>query len=243
MAKVLLWDIETSPLEARTFGLRADYIHYTNIVKDWFIICGAWKWLSDNTIYSTRCADIGDDRKCVSALRHAVNEADIIVHHNGDKFDIKKLNARVIYHNLPPMKKPAMVDTLKAARKEFAFTSNRLDYIGKHLLDEGKIETSNLWNRVMDRDPGSIDEMVKYNKQDVLLLEKVYLKLRPHMSVHPNMALFADLDRDSCPRCSGRLYKDGWKYTHGGRYQQYECADCGHKPKGRKQMNNTLVVS
>lgn len=241
--KILLWDIETAPLEARTFSLRTDFIPHGNIVKDWFIICGAWKWLGENAIYSTRCADVGDDYKCVAALRRAVDEADVIVHHNGDKFDIKKLNARVICHGMRPFKRPAMVDTLKAARKEFAFTSNRLDYLGKHLLSEGKIETSNLWNRVMDREAGSIDEMLVYCRQDVLLLEKVYLKMRPFMSAHPNMTIAKDLDRDSCPRCGGSLMRDGWRYTNNGRYQQYECGSCGHKPRGRKQMNNTLQTT
>jgi len=241
--KVLLLDIETAPIEVRTFGLKSDhYIPYQNIINDWFMLCACWKWEDEPATYAARCDAIGDDRRCTSAIRDTINQADVVVHHNGDKFDLRKINARVIFHDLKPMAKPVSVDTLKIARKEFGFTSSRLDYLGKHLLGEGKIETHNLWNRVMDGEAGALDEMVRYCRQDVLLLEKVYQKLKPYATTHPNANLWAELD-NCCPRCrSTDTHSNGWRYTKSGRYQRKQCRTCGHWFRGKKKMNNPIQV-
>ncbi len=42
----------------------------------------------------------------------------------------------------------------------------------------------------MNKDPAAWKVMEKYNKQDVLLLEKVYDRLLPWIKSHPNHHLF-----------------------------------------------------
>lgn len=243
--RVLFWDLENSHTIAAIFGLKSDQmISHENILQDMFMFCGAYKWLGDNKVYTLfltpKELKAQDDRRIVRELCHIVNSADIIVAHNGDAFDIKKLRGRAIYHKLPPFKKPVSVDTLKVARREFGFISNRLDYLGKYLLDEGKIHTSNkLWLDCLKGDHSALKKMVDYNLQDVVLLEKIYLLMRPWHETHPNLNTITG-NEIGCKACaSTAVTKDGTKSKGGNRFQQYKCKDCGHCFYGSKAIKKS----
>ena len=124
-------------------------------------------------------------------------------------------------------------DAVKAARKHFMFTSNKLDYLAQFLGVGRKMDTpKGLWKRALLGDGQAITKMVQYCKRDVGILEKVYLKLRPHITGHPNLAL---LNQDDpyfrCPNCnSTHVIKRGFKNTRTRRYRQYQCLDCGAYP-------------
>lgn len=198
IAKIILFDTETAPLVAATFSLYPESIGHNAILQDWFMICASWKLLGEDKVESTSINKKGQDKEVVKKLRDVLASADIVVAHNAKKFDIKKLNARLIYHELDPLPSIQVVDTLLEARKIAQFTSNRLDYLGKHLLGEGKIETSNgLWLKVLEGDMMAVEEMTKYCEGDVLLLEKIYLRLRPYMKTHPVVIVA----RHNCPKC------------------------------------------
>lgn len=230
--RIILFDIETSLIVATTFSLRPDSIPHDGIIQDWSILCGAWKELGSQEVHAVQVKKVGDDKQVVKQLRDVLVNADIIVAHNGAKFDIKKLNARLIYHKLPPLPVIPMVDTLKEVRKIAAFTSNRLDYLGKHLLGEGKLHTdSGLWMKVLQGDKQAIVDMVEYNKVDVLLLEKVYLYLRPYMKNHPHVGvILGDKKDESCSNCGGTQFKKrGKRLTATGVLkQEHQCKTCGH---------------
>lgn len=230
--KILLWDIETSLIVGTFFQLKNDYLPHNGILQDWNIYCGCWKWLDKDKIYSTRVGkDVTNDREVCEILREVVAEADIVVHHNGDSFDIKKLNSRLIFHGLTPLPPKATVDTKKEAKKIAYFTSNRLDYLDKHLGGPGKIHTEpDLWMDVLRGDMDALDSMVEYNKGDILALERVYLKLRNYLPTHPHVGVMKGEDRKtSCPKCGGNhLVKDGVRITASGiRQQALKCNDCG----------------
>lgn len=271
--KALLWDIESSLMSTSTFSLWPKYIPYDAIIHDWHIICGAWKWLGKPRVYADAIsADeysealrefythqmsdskeappksiLNIDKEVTQKLRDVVAEADIVIHHNGDKFDLKKLNARCVYHGIEPFPKPKTVDTLKVAKREFAFTSNRLDYIGEYLGVGGKIHNEgNLWQKLINGSARqkelALRKMLKYNKRDVTLLEDVYLKMRPYIKNHPNMNLYTDSLDIVCPNCSGsNLQKRGYHVTLRGKYQRYQCTDCGAWTKGGKSVEMSEI--
>lgn len=237
--KIILYDLETLPMVTATFSLYPDSINHDNIISDWSIISVCWKELGKPTIYSSSILDdkqafkedVNNDLVVVARLRTIFQDADIIIGHNSKKFDTKKLNARLIYHGLDPLPSGLQqIDTLTEVRKIAAFSSNRLDYLGKHLLGEGKSETSKgLWLRVLKGDKAAVKEMIIYNKRDVQLLEDLYLKLRPYMKNPPHLGVLYGEDKQySCPKCgSNDLTDHKLRYSAAGvKKLQKQCNNC-----------------
>lgn len=225
--KILLWDIETWPLETTTWTLfPKGPLDHKQLKRDFGIICVAWKWLGQSKVHAVAVdpKDPFNDLEVVKKIHEVIAEADVIVAHNGDDFDHKKLNTRIIYHGLPPLPPIKTIDTLKVARKHFGFSSNRLDYLGKYLGVGRKIPTHyDLWLEIMEGNATALKYMVKYNKQDVLLLEDVYLKLRPFMQQHPNRNL-TSRHAPVCPVCGSKdVTKQGFKHSRTATKQQYQC--------------------
>lgn len=231
--KIVLWDIETSGIVATTWNLYPESIPHDNLLQDWFIICGAWKVLGEKDIHAVSVLDNKgrfkkdhtDDYHVIATLRKALEDVDILIHHNGDKFDIKMFNTRLITHGLPPLPNLVTIDTLKEVRKVAKFTSNRLDFLGKVLAGYGKIETpKGTWLKSMNGDAKAIETMVEYNKGDVQVLEDVYLRLAPYMKKHPQIG-----EKKACPVCgSNHTKKKGTRIrATGTKVQENQCQECG----------------
>lgn len=245
--KIIVWDIETSPLLVTTWGIFKPYLTIENIVRDGNILTATWKEVGKKQIHSVAInpLDPTDDRELVLTLAEALAEADVIVAHNGNDFDRPWLNSRLAFWNQPPLPPLRSVDTLKVARQNFRFVSNKLDYLARHLGIGRKIKTDyDLWKDVQAGSQRALDKMVRYNKMDVLLLEKVYLKLRPFMLHHPNQSLFLD-KRGKCPTCGvGLLEKRGTRLMGSTTRQRYHClnGECGAWSYGTRMTSRTEVT-
>jgi DNA polymerase elongation subunit (family B) len=244
--RILLYDIETSPSIGAFYDLyREGNILWT--IEEWRILSFAFKWYGEKTThcrtlkdYSLYSSDPKNDKELVEDLYSLFQEADIIIGHNGDRFDIRKTNARFIRHGLTPPAPYKTVDTLKVAKKYFKFDSNRLDSLGEYLGVGRKIKTggTELWRSVMDGDDKSWALMKRYNKQDVVLLENVYNVLRPWIHNHP-IVHFSD-EELKCRVCgSTNLTRRGFSYTASGKSktQRYVC-ECGKWTHGRSIRTN-----
>lgn len=183
--KKLFFDIETSP--NIVFSWRIGHkINITpdNIIDERAIICISYKWEGESKVHSLSW-NAGDDKQMLVEFSKIIDSADEIVTQNGDKFDIKWLRARCIYHGIPISPKFNSIDTLKMAKAGFNFNSNKLDYMGSFLGVGEKLKTGyDLWKRiVLNDDPDAMKEMIKYCEEDVRLLERVYNKLQPYCPV------------------------------------------------------------
>lgn len=249
--KILFLDIETSPITYTGWGMYDQNHNTDDILEDWKMISAAWGWSDSDTIQAigwkaTTDRAISplwgfDDRQVVEGLHRQISKADVLCGHNGDAFDIKKFNARCIKLGLKPIPPLPTIDTLKVARKHFKFTSNKLDFIGQFLDVGAKAETSKgLWNRVIRGDKKALKEMIKYNKQDVVLLKKIYQKLRPYMQNHPNHNLFKD--KEVCPNCGeAALQSNGYRVTRTVRYKRMFCQACGAWSRGASVKHKVKV--
>lgn len=237
-AKVLFFDVETSSLTVKTWRTyQADAIR---VVQTWQLLCWSAKWQDGRHITRT-LADYPDydpatncDKALTTELAGLLEEADIIVAHNGDKFDIKKINTRMIIHGLPPAPQTKSVDTLKLARSRFAFHSNKLDTLGDLLGVGRKAQTGgyDLWEQCVAGDLKAWRKMARYCKQDVVLLEAVYNKLKSWAVNHPNVSVMNEIE-DGCKVCGGTsLKRKGWSYERTGKAQRWCCNDCGHYQRG-----------
>jgi len=231
--KILLFDIETTPMEVYVWGLFGNkYIQHGNVIKDWNVLSWSAKWLCDSGIISdiqaSKEAMNRYDKRVLGGIWVLINQADVVIAHNGDKFDLKKLNTRFHMNGFLPPSPYQSIDTLKVAKRNFAFSSNRLDYLGQIMTNKGKISTNfQLWTDCLRGDPKALHNMLEYNEEDVRLLEEVYLELRPWIKSHPNVGVY--MDGEVCPSCgSDDVHANGGYYTTmANRYESYRCDDCG----------------
>ena len=239
--KTLIFDIETSPIIAATWSLYPDSISHDAIIQDWYVICACWKWVGDKKVYSSKTYTT-DDSQVIKDIKFAIEAADEVVAHNGKKFDLKKLNARALLNDIPPITPPVVVDTLVQARKHFALTSNRLDAVCKALKIPAKTGTNmKLWMDVLDGKKKAVDDMTKYCKNDVVILENVYHVLKPYMDTGFNRALHSD--GTTCPKCGSHdMYGNGTRVTQTAVYQRYVCRQCGGSSRGPERLNESTKV-
>lgn len=228
--KILLFDLETTPNLSYTWGKWEQNV--IAFKKEWELLSVAYKWLGEKQVYCITRQDFKDktDKSISRELKNLLDSAEIVIAHNGDEFDIKKSNAKFIEHGLGPTSPFQKIDTKKLAKKYFKFNSNSLDDLG-NLLSVGRKEKTggfDLWLDCMAGKKEAWKLMAKYNKQDVLLLEKVYLKLRPWHEAHPNVSFLQDDLPNGCPKCGHKkLYSKGFKYNRTGKVRQYICTNCG----------------
>ena len=230
--KTLLFDIETAPNVCFVWqGMHE--VNVIEIIEEGYMLSFAWKWLGQK---QTKVLAVNDfkgslearKKKLVLALHELFDETDVLVGHNVKGFDAKNANKYFVLYNLLPPSPYKVVDTLTIARSNFKFNSNRLNDLGKFLKLGVKVETGGfkLWKECMEGSKKAFNKMKRYNKQDVDLLEKVYLRIRPYTKTHPNIAI---LNGYRCPMCDSKnVQSRGYRTLSGGFLRRrYRCNDCG----------------
>lgn len=238
--RVAFVDIETAPILGYTWGMWEQNL--LGIKKDWYILSFSVKYLGQKKVhtyglpdYKLYKTDKENDLELCKELWRVFDESDVIVAHNGDHFDIPKANARFIVHGMNPPSAYINLDTKKFAKRGFMFTSNKLDDLGIALGTERKLSTGgfSLWLRCMAGEKKAWDKMKKYNGQDVVALEQIYLKFLPWATKYANANLFQKT-ADHCPRCgSAHLQSRGYRFTSSGQQARYQCQKCGGWATGK----------
>lgn len=233
--RLLYFDIETAPVKTWVWGAYKQFVDPDNIIEDWFVMAWAAKWVCSSSMFSyvvnTREVAKCDDSRILKPLWDLFNQADIVIGHNSDRFDIKRINWRWAIHGIKPPRPYKTVDTLKEARKVWGATSNRLDYLCKNLGLDGKMETEKgLFKKCREGSADALRTLRQYNEVDVLEGESLYLKIRPWMKTHPNMGLYYETDMMRCKNCgSTDLDFDEMQpvYTAANAYLCWTCINCG----------------
>lgn len=217
------------------WGLWDVNVGLNQIEEPGYILCWSAQWMGEKKIMFSSILD--GKEQMLKAIYDLVEEADVVVHYNGTKFDMPTLNKEWAEINLPPPAPYQQIDLYKVVKKQFRFPSNKLDYVSRELGLGQKVEHKGmtLWRECMAGDKKAWATMEKYNKQDVKLLELLYHKLLPWITSHPNRALFTPAsDVPSCPNCgSNHLQRRGFHRTKTLAYQRYQCVDCGTWSKVR----------
>lgn len=230
--KRLYWDIETSPnigmFWAAGWKLNIDY---SNIIKERAIICICYKWEGQRKVHSLQWDSKQCDKKMLLEFVRVAKEADELVGHNGDKFDLAWLRTRCLFHRIDMFPSYQTIDTLKISRSKFRFNSNRLNYIADFLGVGNKHHTTfNLWKDViLHSSDKAMRQMVAYCKQDVKLLEMVYKELSNHVESKIHHGVLEGSHKDGCPECGSLdLIKARIRATLTGRLKRtFRCVQCG----------------
>jgi DNA polymerase elongation subunit (family B) len=199
--KRLFFDIETSYCTG--WFWRPSFktsISYDQVLNNSAIICICYKWQGSNKIHSLKW-DKGNDKEMIKKFIDVLLDADEVVGHNSDKFDLKWVRTRCLMAGVNSLPDFKSIDTLKISRSKFNFPSNRLDAIGKYLGFGGKKDTGGiqLWHDIIQRNSTkAMGQMIDYCKRDVDLLEKVFLKLEGYSKHKTHLG---DNGAD-CPYCA-----------------------------------------
>lgn len=231
---IIVYDIETSYTLSATWGIYDQNV--AAVIREPYILSCAWKYLGDKETHVVSLPDFKlykndrhNDRELVEYLHELFNNAKIVVAHNNNSFDYKWIYSRFAVHGIKPPAPCQSIDTLLIARSKFKFNSYKLKDLGKYFKLGGKVDTGgiNLWIKCVElNDKKSWSLMKKYNKQDVVLLEKLYKHILPFITNHPNIALISD-NKIACPNCgSVHIEKRGFSYSRIGKYQRWQCKDC-----------------
>lgn len=252
--KIVTLDIETAPITVWSWVTRGKQWNAIETIVDWNILSVSIKWLGKKPEFYCLADFKGykpqyeekdgckifrkpDDKQLALFIRDILDEADIVIGQNSDAFDIKKINSRLMVHGILPPSPYKQIDTLKIKRRVSRSSSNKLDDMGEELGLGRKVKHEGfpLWVGVMKGDKKAIAKMKKYNNQDVILTEKVYLFLRPWDKSHPNLNKYTQTEH-SCPVCSSfDLQRRGTEKTSGNIniYQRWCCKSCGKWSRSR----------
>jgi uncharacterized protein YprB with RNaseH-like and TPR domain len=241
--KVLFLDIETAPMLGYVWSLWDNNVGLNQLESDWYVLAWAAKWLgSKKIIYMDQrdSKDIEDDKKILKELWKLIDEADILVTHNGKQFDEKKINSRFILHGFKPPSSYKHIDTCELAKRKFGFTSNKLEYLSCKLCKNKKGSHKrypgfDLWKACLKGDNKAWAEMKKYNKLDVITLEQLYDKLIPWDSTI-NFNLYNESEENVCKCGCTEFAKNGYAYTQVSKFQRYKCKQCGAEVRGRVNL-------
>lgn len=240
--KILMFDIETSSIVAKVWGLFDQNISLNQIDQDWFVLSYAAKWYGETDIFyedQRSVTPISNDSKMLEGIHKLLSEADYVCGHNAARFDVKKLNTRFIKHNMKPLPQLNVIDTLKIAKRIAAFTSNKLEYLAKFLGCEtgksshGKFSGMELWNETMLGNVEAFVEMEAYNKTDVIVLEQVYEKLAKY---DPSINFQSSYQKLICSCLCTEFFKHGFRYTKTGVFKVFECKKCGKSSTAKENL-------
>jgi hypothetical protein len=234
--RILAIDIETSPNVAHVWGLWNQNVGLNQLLQSQEMICFSAKWLGEDEIQFWSGFHDGQD-VMVQHAHQLLDEADVILHYNGKRFDVPHLNREFLLAGLFPPAPFQQIDLYSTVKKRFRFPSNKLDYVSRALGLEGKVhhEGHELWVRCLAGDMEAWTLMETYNKQDVVLLEQMYEKLLPWIPSHPSKTLIDGIH--GCSACGGQKMKaQGYAYTGVSKYQKFQCLKCGKWTRGSKMI-------
>lgn len=235
--KILLLDVETAPLSGAIWSIWQQGVSLNQIQNDWFILSYSASWLgSGEVMYEDLrgIVDKEDDTKLLQSLWNLLDEADIVVAHNGRKFDCKKINARLILNGFSKPSPYRIVDTLELVKKEFAFTSAKLEYLTDKLCSEKKQKHDkypgySLWAECLKDNLDAWKCIEEYNKTDVTSLEELYYVLSSWCAL-PNYDVYLD-DVDM-----SEWEETVYCYTNLAKYQVYRHKVTGQQKRGRVNL-------
>lgn len=178
--KILLLDIETTPMQVYAWGLWDQNISIDQIIKTTEMMCFGARWLGTKKVIFKSVHHDGK-KAMLEELHRLMDEADVLVGWNSAAFDHKHINREFLENGLMPPSPVKDLDLMSITKANFLFPSNKLDYVAQKLGVGAKVKHSgfSLWIRCMEGDNKAWAEMKKYQIQDVNLLAELYDILLP----------------------------------------------------------------
>jgi len=236
--KLLHIDIETAPHKVYTWGLWQQNVAINQIVEPGYTLCFAAKWHGERDV-TFKSVHESNAKSMLKEAHKLLDEADVVCHYNGAKFDVPTLNWEFFQMGMKPPSPFKQLDLLRETRKNFRSPSNKLDYVVQQLNLGSKTKHMGMemWRDCMSGCDKAWKTMKRYNIQDVKLLEKYYKEILPWIANHPNWGMYLDANRPTCRNCgSKKMERRGVARTATQTYDRFQCKSCGKWGKGRKSI-------
>lgn len=225
--RILVVDIETAPAELWGWGPLYNQNFGVNQVKAHpYILCIGYKWVGEKNTTVLKNWEMSQE-DMLKQITAEIIEADALVSKNGIRFDLPWIRAELAKYRLPPLPQLTHIDLEKVARGHFRFLSNKLDYIVQYLGIGHKVEHEGfpLWRKVMEGSKEARRRMAEYCAGDVIITEKLYNHLKPHMADHP---ILRAIGAEVCPSCGSKhTQRRGKRYTRFFEIQRHQCMKKG----------------
>jgi uncharacterized protein YprB with RNaseH-like and TPR domain len=242
--KILFLDIETTPINAYTWGLWEQNVGLNQIVSSTEMMCFGALWYGSKKVVFKSIHHDGK-QAMLEEVHKLLDEADVLVGWNSANFDSKHLKRELLQAGMMPPSPYKELDLMRVVKSQFKFPSNKLDYIAQTLGVGSKVKHSgfDLWLGCMAGDEKSWKQMKKYQIQDARLLVDLYEKLRPWVKNHPSVPLHNGTS-SGCVACgSYDLQKRGYAHTATTTYQRYQCQKCGKWLRGSEKISGSEMRS
>ena len=149
--KVLEIDIETKPHKGYFFGLFNQNIGINMVEEPTQILCFDARWQHETKHMYHSIRDKKGFEGMIEALWDFLDEADVVVHYNGKRFDIPHINREMLELGYFPPSPYQEIDLYSVVRSTFRFMSNKFDHIVQRLFNMRKLDNGGfeLWTRCM----------------------------------------------------------------------------------------------
>lgn len=241
--RVLVYDIETAPLEVYSWGLHDQHISLNQVKRERSVLCFAAKRLGEKEViyHSTGGQrDVRDDKSIMQKLWKLLDWAQVVITQNGKRFDDPIVKGRFLVHGMGPTSPYKHIDTCQLGRK-MGLTSTKLEYMSKQAcpelakLQHKQFPGQELWTECLKKNRAAWREMEAYNKRDVLATEAVYNWLRP-FGTGVDFNLFHDSTETVCSCGANDFRREGYAYTPTGKFQIYNCRKCNAWVRGKENL-------
>lgn len=240
--KVLYVDVETAPLLSYLWRANQQWVPHEFMETTYFLICWSAQFADSTKMHSgvltPKEALAQDDIRIAAELADLVREADVVVAHNADQFDLPTITTRLMLRGLEPLGPYRTIDTLKIAKRDLNMPYNNLDHLAEALGLGKKRDTKfELWRRCIQGEKKALSEMLRYNKHDVVLLIGVFDKMKRYVRNLTRLVDAEEQDEMACPHCgSDELIGRGYYRTQASNFHKLQCKGCGRYCRLRKSI-------
>lgn len=237
--KTLFYDIETSPIKAYIWRPGKQIVRPYQLDKECFInkiICITYCWNDGKPAKAIGWGFFKQDTASViKRFDKIIEQADITIGKNSDRFDVKHINTHRMLAGLPGMPSWATrtEDLEKQLRKHFALPSFSLDYVSELLGFGGKIKMEfQDWIDILEKkDYSKYLKMLEYGTKDTEDTRAIWNHCEKHFTPKWNISE-GKLACYLCGSCD--IIKIGPVYRGKTMYQRFRCkshqGEAGHAP-------------
>lgn len=243
--KILTIDIERFPAELVGWGLFNQNFGLNQVRSQGGMFSFAAKWAGKPKVEFYSTFHHGREEMLNQAHR-LLSEAEIVVGWNSKGFDAKHIETEFYLDGMLPPAPYRHVDLMLTAKSRFRFLSNKLDNVAQLSGVGAKVSHSGmpLWLACMEGDEKAWSKMRTYNKQDVVITEKLLWKFLPWIKNFPVLGILEVADHMTCRNCGSddvSEHQPGWT-TGVLIYPKLQCNKCGAWFRGNKNIGRASAT-